>query len=142
MVTVECVEKSKLNFLCSKKKKIVNSVIQRAFDEAKMWREVNLNNEKMLSNMVRFQNRESRWLPPLQGTIKCNVNSTWRNASLYNGGAWIARDYTYSLNQILHAGAWIALKFFMLEKLSHILRIELLRNLGVSFGPYINKNST
>lgn len=86
--------KNRNSILYAQQQDIINSVIQRAFEEEKIRREVNLNKEEMIPNVMRLQSKELRWLPPLQDPIKCNVNSTWRNASLHNGGAWIARDYT------------------------------------------------
>lgn len=33
------------------------------------------------------------WQRPLAECVKCNLNASWRNASLHSGGAWIARNH-------------------------------------------------
>lgn len=72
-------------------------MVQRAFDEAKYWREIN-NGELTRSQDMRTGNEvENCWQKPRQNVIKCNVNGNWRNPTLHCGSSWIARDHTGSV---------------------------------------------
>lgn len=77
--------------------KVLESVVGRATEEAKRWRQIkNLSLMQKVESMKRKVSKD-RWQPPVQGVIKCNINANWRNSNMHCVTSWIARDNTVSV---------------------------------------------
>lgn len=89
--------KNRNSILFAQKQEALSSVIQKAFEEATLWREVNKITKESQHTSLKIPSRAQRWHPPLLGMIKCNLNYNWINASLHSGGAWVTRDHIGSV---------------------------------------------
>lgn len=68
-------------------------LVKKEHDEAKLWVEINLNQEE--ENSITKQPEEvieGRWWRSSEGSLMCNVSFSWVNNTSLFGGAWILRD--------------------------------------------------
>ncbi|KAH0928390.1 hypothetical protein HID58_014117 [Brassica napus] len=76
-----------------------HNMVAKAYEEAELWQQAQ-------SVEVRAT---SKWCKPSQGSIKCNVGSSWNKSGHPSGAAWILRDHNGST--IMHSRrAYFALR--------------------------------
>ena len=56
-----------------------------------LWFEVNKKPGEHDGHLL-MRRQSDTWSPLINGSIKCNAHTIWRNSSLHSGVAWIARD--------------------------------------------------
>lgn len=66
-------------------------IVQLAEEEAHLWFEVNKKPGEHDGHLL-MRRQSDTWSPLINGSIKCNAHTIWRNSSLHSGVAWIARD--------------------------------------------------
>lgn len=93
--------KNRNAILYSQVQELPEVIIQRAMEEARQWKCVNMGAGNQSVTIRKLYGCKDKWQPPFQGIIKCNINSHWRNANLHCGAAWITRDFSGSV--LFHA---------------------------------------
>ncbi|CAL9247881.1 unnamed protein product [Arabidopsis halleri] len=74
------------------------SVVDRAREDATIWRNLHQQEIAETIEMQRFPNvLKAQWEKPALGHLKCNVSSSWINSSKNCGVSWILRDCTGSV---------------------------------------------
>lgn len=73
-----------------------HNMVAQAYEEAELWQQAQ--SVVPESEEVRAT---SKWCKPPQGSIKCNIGSSWNNSAHPSGAAWILRDHNGST--IMHS---------------------------------------
>lgn len=76
------------------------TIIARAREDAEIWFSVNFSSSSHAMSTRELTNSTS-WKRPEQGTVKCNIGSSWTESSKSCGAAWILRDSNGSM--LLHS---------------------------------------